>query len=168
MKTTFGIGPPANRSKMKDIRRSGLIFFLFTPQPNMTTANEEALRRLADEILKVLPDRRSIDNDRAQREALEATIYLHWGTKIKKILKVITPVGARQMIPSQFIGDVLKMWKTKIINQDLLPEDLQVFENQQISADQLTPGNKEFYKQLVANQEMSQQFVKWQLNISFK
>jgi len=134
----------------------------------MTDANREALRRLADEILKILPDRRNIDNNPAQREALEATIHLHWGNKIKKILKVITPVGARRMIPSEFIGDVLEMWKTKIINQDLLPKDLQVFENQQISADQLTPGNKEFYKQLVANHKMSQRFVKWQLNISFK
>jgi len=82
--------------------------------------------------------------------------YLHWGIKIKKILKVITPVRARQMITSQFIGDVLKMWKTKIISQDLLPKDFQVFENQQISVDQLTLGNEEFYKQLVANHKMSQ------------
>jgi len=134
----------------------------------MTDTNKEALRRLADKILKVLPDQQQFGNDPAQREALEATIYLHWGIKIKKILKVITPVGARQTIPSQFIGDILKMWKTKIISQDLLPEDFQVFENQQISADQLTPGNKEFYRQLVANHKMSQQFVKWQLNISFK
>jgi len=134
----------------------------------MTDTNKEALRRLANKILKVLPDQQQFDNDPAQREALKVTIYLHWGIKIKKILKVITLVGARQTIPSQFIGDVLKMWKTKIISQDLLPEDFQVFENQQISADQLTPGNKEFYKQLVANHEMSQQFVKWQLNISFK
>jgi len=80
----------------------------------MTDTNKEALRRLADVILKVLPDQQQFDNDPAQREALEATIYLHWGIKIKKILKVITLVRARQTIPSQFIGDILEMWKTKI------------------------------------------------------
>jgi len=134
----------------------------------MAQTDVEALRRVADKILKILPERRNIDNDPAQRKALEATIHLHWGNRIKKILKVITPVGARQTIPSKFIGDILETWKTKIINQDLLPKDLQVFKNQQISADQLTQGNEEFYKQLVANHKMSQRFVKWQLNISFK
>jgi len=120
-----------------------------------------------DKILKVLPDQTRFDNDQGQLNLLKARIDLHWGNKIKKILKVLTLVGARQTIPSQFIGNVLNLWKLQIISQELLPKDFQAFENSQISANQLMPGNKEFNKHLVANHRMSQQVVQWQLSISF-
>jgi len=134
----------------------------------MACTNDEAIQRVADKILKVLLDQNRIDNNPAQCDLLKATIDLHWGSKIKKILKVLTPVGARQTISYQFIGDILKMWKTQIISCDLLPEDFQAFETSQMSANQLMPGNQEFYRHLVANHKMSQQVIKLQLNISFK
>jgi len=119
MRTTFGIGPPANRSKMKDIRRNGLIFFLFTqnlPQ-NMAQTDVEALRRVAEQILMVIPDRRPFEMDQSLQNLLESRIDLHWGKKIRKVLKVLTPVEARRQVPSQYIGDLLELWKLKIISQ---------------------------------------------------
>jgi len=133
----------------------------------MAHTNKDTMRQVADEILKVLPDQNRIDNVPAQLQLLKATIDLHWENKIKKILKVLTPVEARQMIPSQFIGNVLKIWKSQIISCNLLPKDFQAFETQRMSMDQLMPGNKEFYRHLVAKHKMSQQVVKLQLNISF-
>jgi len=134
----------------------------------MAHTNKDALRQVADKILKVIPDRNWIDTNPAQCQLLKVMIDLHWGNKIKKILKVLTLVGVRQTVPSQFIGEVLEMWKSQIISHNLLPEDFQVFKTLQMSTDQLMPGNNEFNKHLLANHKMSQQFVKWQLNISFK
>jgi len=82
----------------------------------MAGINKDAVRRVVEEILKVIPDRNGIDTNPAQHQLLEVTIDLHWGNKIKKILKVLTLVGARQTVPSQFIGNVLEMWKSQIIS----------------------------------------------------
>jgi len=83
-------------------------------------------------------------------------------------LKVLTLVGAREIIPSEFIGDTLEWWKLRIIGQNLLPEDFQVFKTLQMSTNKLMPGNEEFSRHLVAHHQMSQQVVQWQLNISFR
>jgi len=57
----------------------------------MAHTNDKALRRVADEILKVLLDWRQIDNNPAQRNLLESRIDLHWGKKIKKNIEVTYP-----------------------------------------------------------------------------
>jgi len=95
----------------------------------MAQMNKEALRRVAKQILMVLPNRRPFDNYQALRNLLEARINLHWGKKIKQVLKVLTPVRVRQMVPSQFVGELLNQWKLKIINQELLPKDFQSFKD---------------------------------------
>jgi len=73
----------------------------------------------------------------------------------------------RQQVPSQFIGNLLDLWKLKIITQELLPKDFQTFETSQILADQLMPGDKNFNKSLLACQSMSKRVVQWQLSFSF-
>jgi len=83
------------------------------------------------------------------------------------VLKVLTPVKSRRQVPSQFIGDLLDLWKLKIISQELLPKDFQSFEILQILADQLMPGDKNFNKTLLANHNMSKRVVQWQLSVSF-
>jgi len=87
--------------------------------------------------------------------------------KIKQVLKVLTPVKSRRQVPSQFIGDLLDLWKLKIISQELLPKDFQSFEILQILADQLMPGDENFNKTLLANHNMSKRVVQWQLSVSF-
>jgi len=98
---------------------------------------------------------------------LEARIDLHWGKKINKVLKVLTLVKARSQVPSQFIGDLLELWKIKIISHKLLPDDFQRFENLLTSADQTMRGNKNFNKDLLACQTMLKRVVQWQLNVLF-
>jgi len=93
--------------------------FFYSPQTttDMTHTNNEVIQRVVDEILKVIPEQSQINSDPTQCQLLKVTIKLHWGNKIEKILKVLTPVGARQTIPSQFIGDVLELWKLQIIRR---------------------------------------------------
>jgi len=129
--------------------------------------NKAAVRRVAEQILTVLHDQRPFDNDQNLRTLLESRIDLHWGKKINKVLKVLTPVEVRHQVPSQFIGDMLKLWKIKMISHELLPEDFQKFENLLISADQMMPGDENFNKNLLACQTMSKRVVQWQLSISF-
>jgi len=131
----------------------------------MIHANNKAIQRVADDILKVISDKSRIDLDLMQQQLLEGTIKLHWGNRIKKVLKVLTPVGVRETIPSKFIGNVLEQWKLWTISQNLLPEDFQAFKTLQMSTDQLMPGNEEFSRHLTAHHQMSQQVV---LNISFR
>jgi hypothetical protein len=59
----------------------------------MTQANNKEIWRAADEILKVILDQSQIDLDLMQQQQLKGTIRLHWGNKIKKVLKVLTLVG---------------------------------------------------------------------------
>jgi len=113
----------------------------------MTQRNEAALRKVAEQILTVLPDQSAFDNNRELRTLLKARIDLHWGKKINKVLKVLTPVEAR--------------------SQELLPEHFQSFEISQKGVDQLMPGDKNFNKTLLANHFMSKRVVQWQLNVSF-
>jgi len=134
----------------------------------MTQRNKEVVRRMAEQILKVLPDRRPFNNDQELRTLLKAQIDLHWGKKINQVLKVLTPVKSRQQVPSQFVGNLLNLWKLKIITQELLPKDFQTFEILQILADQLMPGDKNFNKSLLACQSMSKRVVQWQLSVSFQ
>jgi len=82
----------------------------------MAQTNKEVVRRVAEQILTVLPDHRPFDNDQELQTLLKARIDLHWGKKIKQVLKVLTPVESRRQVPSQFIGDLLNLWKLKIIN----------------------------------------------------
>jgi len=134
----------------------------------MTQRKEATLRKVAEQILTVLPDRSSFDNDREMRTLLEARIELHWGNRINKVLKVLTPVEARSQVPSQFIGDLLELWKISIISRELRPDDFQRFENLLSSADQTMPGDENFNKNLLACQTMSKSVVQWQLNVSFQ
>jgi len=78
--------------------------------------NNAAVRKVAEQILMVLPDQSAFDNDWELQNLLEARIGLHWGKKINKVLKVLTPVEARQQVPSQYIGDLLELWKLEIIS----------------------------------------------------
>jgi len=133
----------------------------------MTQRNEAALRKVAEQILTVLPDQSAFDNNRELRTLLKARIDLHWGKKINKVLKVLTPVEARSQVPSQFISDLLELWKLEIISRELLPEHFQSFEISQKGVDQLMPGDKNFNKTLLANHFMSKRVVQWQLNVSF-
>jgi len=133
----------------------------------MTQRNKEVVRRMAEQILKVLPDRRPFNNDQELRTLLKAQIDLHWGKKINQVLKVLTPVKSRQQVPSQFVGNLLNLWKLKIITQELLPKDFQTFEISQILVDQLMPGDKNFNKSLLACQSMSKRVIQWQLSVSF-
>jgi len=91
----------------------------------MTQRNKAALRKVAEQILMVLPDQSAFDNDWELRTLLEAWIDLHWGKKINKVLKVLTPVEARSQVPSQFIGNLLELWKITIISHKLQPDDFQ-------------------------------------------
>jgi len=133
----------------------------------MAQRNKAAVRRVAEEILTVLPDQRPFNNNQELRSLLKARIDLHWGKKINKLLKVLTPVKARSQVPSQFIGDLLELWKIKIISRELLPNDFQRFENLLTLADQMMPGDKNFNKNLLACQTMSKRVVQWQLNVLF-
>jgi len=81
----------------------------------MAQRNKEAVRRVAEQILTVLPDRWPFDNDQELRTLLKARIDLHWGKKINQVLKVLTPVESRRQVPSQFVGNLLNLWKLKII-----------------------------------------------------
>jgi len=130
--------------------------------------NKEAVRQVAEQILMVLPNRRSFDNNQQLRTLLKARIDLHWGKKINQVLKVLTLVEARQQVPSQFIGNLLELWKLQIISWELQPEDFQKFENSLISADQLMLGDEIFNKTLLACQSMSKRVVQWQLNVLFQ
>jgi len=116
----------------------------------MVQMDVEAVRRVAKQILTVIPDRCPFNTDQALRNLLESRIDLHWGKKIRKVLKVLTPVEARRQVPSQYIGDLLELWKLKIISWELLPEDFQSFEISQNGVDQLMPGDKNFNKMLLA------------------
>jgi len=130
--------------------------------------NDAAVRKVAEQILTVLPDQSAFDNDRELRTLLKARIDLHWGKKINKVLKVLTPVKARSQVPSQFIGDLLELWKISIISHELRPDNFQRFENLLSSADQTMPGDENFNKNLLACQTMSKSVVQWQLNVSFQ
>jgi len=138
-----------------------------TAETRRLAQNKAAVRRVAEQILMVLPNQRPFDNDQNMRTLLESRINLHWGKKVNKVLKVLTPVEARRQVPSQFIGDMLELWKIKIISCKLLPEDFQKFENLLILADQMMPGDKNFNKNLLECQTMSKRVVQWQLSISF-
>jgi len=122
---------------------------------------------VAEQILTVLPDCRPFNNNQEQRTLLKTRIDLHWGKKIHQVLKVLTLVEARHQVPSQFIGDLLELWKIKIISHELLPEDFQKFENLLISADQMMLGDENFNKNLLACQSMSKRVVQWQLSVLF-
>jgi len=134
----------------------------------MAQRKEATLRKVAEQILTVLPDRSPFDNDQELRNLLEARIDLHWGNRINKVFKVLTPVEARSQVPSQFIGDLLELWKLEIISRELLPEHFQSFEISQKGVDQLMPGDENFNKMLLANHFMSKRVVQWQLNVSFR
>jgi len=58
----------------------------------MVQRNKEAVSRVAEQILTVLPDRCPFNNNQELRNLLEARIDLHWGKKIKQVLKVLNLV----------------------------------------------------------------------------
>jgi len=87
----------------------------------MAQTDKEAVRRVAKQILTVIPDWRLFGNDQALQNLLEARINLHWGKRIKQVLKVLTPVESRRQVPSQFVGDLLDLWKLKIISESYSP-----------------------------------------------